>query len=186
MTAGAGNPVIRAGDIMTRALVTATPDTSVSVVAQLLLTNQIGALPVVDADGHVVGVVSDHDLLRHPPADSPRAWWLRLFDANALFLEEIAAARDVPVRAIMASHVVTVSDATPIGVLAPMMWRRRLRHVPVLHDGKLVGIVSRGDLLDALLRPRDEEIGSAAQGDQFRGDRRPTPSRRSNSRLESP
>ena len=162
MTTHAGRAGIRAGDIMSRALVTANPDTSVSVAAQLLLAHQIGALPVVDADGHVAGIVSDHDLLRHPPADSPRAWWLRLFDANAVFLEEIAAARDVPVRAIMASHVVTVSDVTPIGVLASMMRRRKLRHVPVLHDGKLVGIVSRGDLLDALLRPRDDEIGSAA------------------------
>jgi CBS domain-containing protein len=153
---------MRAADIMTRQVVTAAPGTSVSTVAQLLLEHRIGALPVVDDEGHVVGIASDHDLLRHPPADSPRAWWLRLFNEDAICLEDIATARDLEVGDIMVRPVVTVSDTTPLGVLATLMRRRKLRHVPVLHDGKLVGIVSRGDLLDALVRPPEPATGSAA------------------------
>lgn len=153
---------MRAADIMTRQVVTAAPGTSVSVVARLMLEHRVGALPVVNGEGHVVGIVSDHDLLRHPPADSPRAWWLRLFNEDAICLEDIATVRGLEIGDIMVRPVVTVSDTTPLGVLASLMRRRKLRHVPVLHDGKLVGIVSRGDLLDALVRPSEEAAESAA------------------------
>jgi len=153
---------MKAADIMTRQVVTARPETGISEVARLMLTNRIGAIPVVDDDAGVVGIVSDHDLLRHPPSDSPRAWWLRLFDEDAICLEDIATARDLWVRDVMVRPVVTVSQATPIGVLASLMRRRKLKHVPVLQNGKLVGIVSRGDLLDALVAQRAAAPGPPA------------------------
>ena len=62
----------------------------------------------------------------------------------------------------MVRHVKTVSDTTPIGVLGSLMRRRKLKHVPVLHRGKLVGIVSRSDLLDALVKHREEAPKSSA------------------------
>jgi len=142
---------MNAADIMTRPVVTAKTDTSVSEIAQLMLANRIGAVPIVDDQAHVVGIVSDHDLLRHPPSDSPRAWWLRLFDKDALSLEDIAGARNLPARDVMVRHVTTISDVTPIGVLGSLMRRRKLKHVPVVHEGRLVGIISRSDLLDALV-----------------------------------
>ena len=147
---------------MTCDVVTAKPDTSVSDTAQLMLANRIGAIPVVDDEDRVVGIVSDHDLLRHPPSDSPRAWWLRLFDKDAVCLEDIATARDLKVEDVMVRRVTTVSDTTPIGVLGSLMRRRRLKHVPVLHRGKLVGIVSRSDLLDALVADREDRPKSVA------------------------
>ena len=147
---------MKVADIMTGDVVTAKPDTSVSDTAQLMLANRIGAIPVVDDEDRVVGIVSDHDLLRHPPSDSPRAWWLRLFDKDAVCLEDIAAARDLPVRDVMVRHVTTVSDDMPIGVLGSLMRRRKLKHVPVTRGGRLVGIVSRGDLLDALVKQHEE------------------------------
>jgi len=152
---------MNAADIMTRRVVTAKTDTSVNEIAYLMLANRVGAVPIIDDQAHVVGIVSDHDLLRHPPSDSPRAWWLRLFDKDALCLEDIAQARDLPARDVMVRHVTTISDATPIGVLGSLMRRRKLKHVPVVHEGRLVGIISRSDLLDALVT--SDEVGRDAR-----------------------
>ncbi len=79
-------------DIMTRKVVTARPNTSVSAVAHLLRDNKISSVPVVDDHDHVVGIISEGDLLGWPPSRSPRGWWLRLFDDEAVCLEELATA----------------------------------------------------------------------------------------------
>jgi CBS domain-containing protein len=79
--------------------------------------------------------------------------------AGHTFLEDIATARNLPVRDVMVRHVTTVLDATPIGVLGSLMRRHKLKHVPVLHEGRLVGIISRGDLLDALMTHRGKASG---------------------------
>jgi CBS domain-containing protein len=143
---------MRAADIMTREVVTVGPDASVCEIAALLLLNRISAVPVVDEAGHVLGLVSEGDLLGRPPAGSTHASWLRLFDEGAVLLEEIATARHLKARDVMTKPAVTVGDDTPIAVLATLMRRRRLKRVPILHQGKLAGIVSRADLLDALMR----------------------------------
>ena len=128
------------------------PDTSVGEIAGLLLNHKISAVPVIDDDRHVVGIVSEGDLLGHPPSGSPRAWWLRRFNDGTVCLEEIATARHLNARDVMTKPVVTVVDQTPVDVLATLMRRRRVKRVPVLQEGKLVGIVSRTDLLEAVMR----------------------------------
>ena len=152
MTEAASKPTLTASDIMSREIVTIASDSSIGAAATLMLQHGVGALPVLDEGGRVVGIISDYDLLAHPPFDSPRAWWLRLFDEEAVCLEEIARVRHLKVGDVMVRHVATLSDEAPLGVIASLMRRRKLRHVPIIHDGKLVGIVSRGDLLDALVK----------------------------------
>lgn len=151
---------MRAADIMTREVVTVGPDTSACEIAALLLLNRISAVPVVDEAGQVLGIVSEGDLLGRPPAGSTRASWLRLFDEDAVLLEEIATARHLKARDVMTQPAVTVGEDTPVEVLATLMRRRRLKRVPILHGGKLAGIVSRVDLLDALVR-QDPPAGEA-------------------------
>jgi CBS domain-containing protein len=143
---------MNAVEIMTKEVLTVRPDTSVSEIAGLLLDNKISAVPVIDDNRHVVGIVSEGDLLGQPPSGSPRAWWLRLFNEAAVCLEEIATARHLTARDVMTQSVVAVLDHTPVDVLATLMRRRQLKRVPVLRDSKLVGIVSRTDLLEALMR----------------------------------
>ena len=150
-------------DIMTREVVTVRPDTSVSAVAHLLHDHKISSVPVVDDHDHVVGIISEGDLLGRPPSRSPRGWWLRLFDDEAVCLEEIATARHLKAREIMTRDVVSILDQAPIDLLATMMRRHRLKRVPVVREGKLVGIVSRADVLDALVGDRDE-IAEPAPG----------------------
>jgi CBS-domain-containing membrane protein len=143
---------MKAADIMTRDVVTARPETSVPEIARMLLCRKISAVPVVDDAQRVLGIVSEGDLLGRPPAGSARGSWLRFFDEKAVLLEEIATARHLKAREVMTKPVVTVVENTPLDVLASMMRRRRLKRVPVVRDGKLIGIVSRTDILDALLR----------------------------------
>ena len=146
---------MNATEIMTKRVITVRPDTSVGEIADLLLDHKVSAVPVIDDHRHVVGIVSEGDLLGHPPSGSPRAWWLRLFNDDTVCLEEIATARHLKARDVMIEPVVTVVDQTPVDVLATLMRRRRVKRVPVLQEGKLVGIVSRTDLLDALMRRAD-------------------------------
>jgi len=146
---------MNAAEIMTKEVVVVTPDTSVGDIAGLLLDHKISAVPVIDNDRHVVGIVSEGDLLGQPPSGSPRAWWLRLFHDDTVCLEEIATARHLKARDVMTKPVVTVVDQTPVDVLATTMRRRRVKRLPVLREGKLVGIVSRTDLLEAVMRRGD-------------------------------
>jgi len=147
---------MKAADIMTHKVVTVRCDTAVSTLARLLLDSKISAVPVVDDQGHIVGIVSEGDLLGRPPAGSPRGWWLRLFDDQAVCLEELATARHLTAQDVMTRPAVSVSEQAPIDVVASLMHRRKLKRLPVVRDGKLVGIVSRADLLGALIAGRGE------------------------------
>jgi len=123
-----------AAEIMTKRVITVRPDTSVGEIADLLPGHKVSAVPVIDNDNHVVGIVSEGDLLGHPPSGSPRAWWLRLFNNDTVCLEEIATARHLKARDVMIEPVVTVVDQTPVDVLATLMRRRRVKRVPVLQE----------------------------------------------------
>jgi len=147
---------MKVADIMTRRVVTASPDTSVAEIVRLMLAHHVSAIPIVDHQSRVVGIVSEHDLLRHPPGDSPRAWWLHLFDKDIVGLEDFATASRRKAGDVMHARVRTVSDATPVGVLGSLMERHKLKHVPVVSHQKLVGIVSRGDLIAALIKSQQE------------------------------
>jgi CBS domain-containing protein len=151
---------MNAADIMTREVVTVRPDTSVSAVAHLLRDKKISSVPVVDDHDHVVGIISEGDLLGRPPSRSPRGWWLRLFDDETVCLEEIATARHLKARDVMTRDVVSILDQAPIDLLATLMRRHKAEGVPIVRDGKLVGIVSRADLLDALVGDREEIAGT--------------------------
>lgn len=148
---------MNAADIMTRDVVTVTPETDLATVAQLLLEHDISALPVVDEQRRLVGIVSEGDLLGRPSEKRAGGFWLRLFRGEAE-LEEIATARHLKVADVMTRPVLTVTDQTPIEAVASLMHREKLKRVPVLHDGELVGIISRVDVIGGL-------VGRAALSD---------------------
>lgn len=147
--------MITARDVMTSEVAAVGPDTSTRDIARLLLKKGISAVPVVEARGLPVGMVSEGDLLGRSRQDreARRDWWLALLaEGEALspdFLEQLhkpeAKARDV-----MVSPVVTVTEETGVDEIARLLAAHGIKRVPVVRDGHLVGIVSRADLLRAL------------------------------------
>jgi CBS domain-containing protein len=165
---------MKAKDIMTTPVVTVSPATTVREIAALLAERRISAVPVVE-DGRFVGVVSEGDLLhRHEigtERDRPdRSWWRGLFggepgDAAAQYVKSHAMhARD-----IMTRDVITVDEDTPIAAITARLEAHRIKRVPVLCDGRLVGIVSRANLIQALANhPRSARPSRTTSDDSLR------------------
>jgi CBS domain-containing protein len=139
---------VRAADIMTAPVVSIAPDTPVPEIAALLLEKHISAVPVVDGGGVPIGMVSEGDLVgRAEPERLARMdWWLGVAAGRAKLPEGLADARR-PAQDVMASPVVTVGEDTDAGEIARLFAIHRIKRVPVLKDGRMVGIVSRANLL---------------------------------------
>ena len=137
-------------DVMTREVFTVGPDTSAKYAAEVLAGRGFAALPVVDDDDRLVGIVAEVDLLRDRLPADPRLHLRR---------DDPAPEQPPPllVRGVMTPAVRTVDAAADVADVARLFADERLRSVPVLEHQRLAGIVSRRDLLRALVRP-DEEI----------------------------
>lgn len=142
---------MRAQDVMTTHVITVTPDTTVPDAAKLFVENRISGAPVVDADGHVVGVISEGDLLRRVEIGTDgarRTSWLDFFtDSNALAYVKSHALR---VDDVMTRDVISVDADTPLQEIAALLESHGIKRVPVLRERKLEGIVSRANLLQAI------------------------------------
>jgi CBS domain-containing protein len=146
---------MQASDVMTRDVATVTPETKLRDVARLLLTRGISAVPVTTADGTPIGRVSEGDLIGRDERSrlARHDWWLDLVAGTAetdtaLVEQQLAAGRTA--RDVMASPVVTVGEDTELTEVARLLAQHRIKRVPVLRDGRVTGIVSRGDILRAI------------------------------------
>jgi CBS domain-containing protein len=148
-----GGCIMNVADIMTREVVTLSPDAGAATAARKLIDHGISAAPVVDDAGRLVGILSEGDFVAYASKTGMRGRWLRLFDEEAACLEDLATIRKLQVQDLMTRDVLAVSDNTPIDVVARLMSRRRVKRLPVVTDGKLAGIVSRVDLLAAVISP---------------------------------
>lgn len=139
-----------AGDIMSTPVVFVRPDATVQDTAALLLERGISAVPVVDESGPVIGIVSEGDLLGRNEKErlAGRDWWLDLMaNGGQIELMTLSKAARRPVRDVMHAPVVTVEMGTPVRQVADMLRSCRVKRLPVLENNKLVGIVTRADLL---------------------------------------
>jgi CBS-domain-containing membrane protein len=154
---------MNAGDIMTRDVVTVTPDTPVAQIVTLLLGRNISGVPVVDEEGGVVGVVSEGDLLRRAElgTEKRRGAWGEFFTGTATLANEYVRAHGIAARDVMTREVVTVDRSTPLSEIADLMEEKRIKRVPVLDQGKLAGIVSRSNLLRAFASLNPPAAGAA-------------------------
>lgn len=154
---------MQAKDVMTSPVVTVAPDTPVAEVARLLLERHISAVPVVDADGRLVGIVSEGDLMRRPESGTDRrhAWWLALVSDPRQDAVEFLKTHGLHARDVMSHHVVTVGEDEPLDRIADLLERHGIKRVPVVRDGKVVGIVSRANLLQALVARPQPPAGQA-------------------------
>lgn len=146
---------MQARELMSTNLVVVPPEMSVGAVAELLAARGITGVPVVDAAGAPIGIVTEGDLIRRL-ADEPRGpltWFLDLFRDSAPLATRYAKAHGKTVRDVMSKDMVTVAEEASAEQVAQLMERHGIRRVPVVRDGRLVGLVSRADLLRAVLRP---------------------------------
>jgi len=142
---------MNAGDVMTRNVVTVTPDTTVADLVTILLSRNISGVPVVDAAGLLVGIVTEGDLIRRTElgTERKRGGWLAFFTSTATMALDYVHSHGTKVQDLMTPEVVAVFRETPLVDIADMMEERHIRRVPVVEDGKVVGIVSRPNLLRA-------------------------------------
>ncbi|MFV2035842.1 MAG: CBS domain-containing protein, partial [Halocynthiibacter sp.] len=140
---------MQAHDIMTKNVVTATPDTSVDQVAALMIEHDISAVPIVDENGAIAGLISEGDLMRRVEgaAQQPKSWWLSFFAGSEKTATDFIVQRGRHARDIMTRDVETVAPDQPVGEIARLLERKRIKRVPVVENGVLVGLVSRANLL---------------------------------------
>jgi CBS domain-containing protein len=141
---------------MVSPVITVEPDTTVAEVADILLEKRISGVPVVDAAGALVGIVSESDLLRRAEAGTERrrTWWLEMLTRSDAIAADYVKSHARKVSDIMTRYPVTVTEEMPIADIADLLEARQIKRVPVVRDGKVVGIVSRANLLQAFATMR--------------------------------
>jgi CBS domain-containing protein len=143
---------MRAIDVMVRDVVTVHPDLDVAEAIKLLAAHDVSALPVIGADGKLVGMLSEADLLHRVEigTETRRPRWLESLTGASTLAAEFAKSHGQKVGEVMTEGVVSVGEDTPLAEIASLFEKKRIKRVPVVKDGELVGIVSRSNLIQAL------------------------------------
>jgi CBS domain-containing protein len=160
---------------MTTNVITVGPDASVQEVAKILSERGISGAPVVDAENHVIGIVSEGDLLHRVEVGTERrpdrtrrrrSWWLDSIASDEELARDYVKSHGRTARDVMTPEVVSVNDTSGLGEIATLLETRRIKRVPVLKDGKLVGIISRANLVRALAAAGPQLTTDAAVDDR--------------------
>jgi CBS domain-containing protein len=143
---------MKASDVMTASPVTVRPDSSIMEAVRIMLQRRFSGLPVVDDAGSVIGIVTEGDLLRRAETGTQRRRprWIQFFLGPGFLATEYTHACGRKIDEVMSQPVQTVKENAPLEEIVNIMERHRVKRLPVVRDGKLVGIVSRANLLRAL------------------------------------
>ena len=155
---------MKAKDVMTAGVVTIAPDASVLEAIRLMLQRRISGLPVVDASGTLVGMVTEGDFLRRSELGTERKAprWIEFLTGPGAGAEQYVHAHGRKVRDVMTSELYIVDEETSLSKVVDTMERRGIKRVPVLRAGKLVGIVTRTNLLHALAGQQHVEVSTSS------------------------
>jgi CBS domain-containing protein len=154
-------------DIMSTKVVTVSPSTSVRDIAGLMVEKHVSGLPVLSENGTLVGVVSEGDLLRRPElgTQKQRRRWVSFFSGVDEQAREFTKSHASRAGDVMTQQVIHVAEETPLGDVVGLMEKHNIKRLPVLSDGKLVGIVSRADLLRALAARQADPLPPPVESD---------------------
>ena len=149
---------MKARDIMTHHVITVGPDMNVRAVANTLIKNELSAVPVVGIDCKLLGIVSEGDLIRRAETrtESRRSWWLDLFASSTSLAAEFAKSHAQKAKDIMTRDVITASPGTRLRTIANLLEKHRIKRIPIVDDGRVVGIVSRANLVQVLAGAKAE------------------------------
>ena len=161
---------MNAADVMVTNVITVGLDACLQDVAHLLLTNRISAVPVVDSDGKVVGIVSEGDLMRRAEAGTGRrrSWWLSLLTGKEGLAAQYVKEHSRKVADVMTRDVITATPDTPLQDIANILEKNSIKRVPIIKAGKMVGVVSRANLLQALASLRKQIEGGTPNDTKIR------------------
>lgn len=161
---------MNAADVMVTNVITVGPDACLQDVAHLFLTNRISAVPVVGSDGKILGIVSEGDLMRRAEAGTGRrrSWWLSLLTGRDVLAAEYIKEHSRKVADVMTCEVITAAPETSLRDIASILEKNSIKRVPIVKDGKIVGIVSRANLLQALASLRKQIEGGAPDDGRIR------------------
>ncbi len=146
------NPPLTAGDIMTRDVAATTAAAAVPAAIAIMLERHVSGLPVLDGDGALVGILTEGDLLRRVELDTipHTAAWLDFFRSSARLAGEYVESHSRVVGDVMTAAVLTVAETAPLADIVRLMQSKHIKRVPVMAGSRVVGMVSRADLLRAL------------------------------------
>ena len=159
---------MQAKDIMTTSVISVPQDGKIEDAVRLMLDHHVSALPVVDADGALKGVVSEGDLMRRVrDTDGPRrSWWLEVLGGSGNSAQDFVKLNSRHVADVMTRDVVSVEEDTTVAEIARLLEKHRIKRVPVLRAGRVVGIVSRANLLHALSALPDGTLQERTEDDR--------------------
>ncbi|VVD67123.1 CBS domain-containing protein [Pandoraea terrigena] len=165
---------MRAIDVMTTQVILARPEMTVHEAAKMLVDHDISGMPVVDAEGRLAGMITEGDLLHRMEIGTQmkrRGRLSEFFTSTRELAREYVKENSPRLSEVMTADVVTAKEDTPLAEIAEMMDRHRIKHVPVVRDGKVVGLVSRANLIRVLasigpdlhhsVAPSDAEVRQA-------------------------
>jgi CBS domain-containing protein len=143
---------MRAIDVMVRDVVTIRPDTDVAEAVKLLAEHDVSALPVIDAAGSLAAMLSEADLIHRVEigTEKHRPWWVEAVTGTSTLATEFAKSHGKKVGEVMTTGVISVAEDTSLSEIATVLERNGIKRVPVVKDGRLGGIVSRSNLIQAL------------------------------------
>ncbi len=144
---------MKARDVMVAPVITASPNASIKSVAEMFIRYGISAVPVVGDNGQVVGIISEGDLLHRAETgtEKRRSWWLRAFVGPDTLADDYVKSHTRKVSDVMSRQVITASPETPLHEIASLLEKHAIKRVPIVEDGRLVGLVSRANLLHAIV-----------------------------------
>ncbi|MBS0525357.1 MAG: CBS domain-containing protein [Proteobacteria bacterium] len=159
-----------AGRVMSPIVLAVSQDASIYDAAETMVSAEVSALPVVDGAGKMVGILSEADLMHRPEIGTePRKGWLqRVLGDSTRSAEEYVALHSRRVRDVMTGKVVTVDEETPLSEIARLMDQHKIKRVPVIRGETVVGIISRGNLLRALLSCDPQQPASPQSDEALR------------------
>jgi len=147
---------LRIEDFMTRRVVTVTPDTSILAAAKLMLENHISGLPVVDTSAHVVGIISESDLLRDDGKGVDGSPWLQMMVGPDALSGEPAQLGARKVGDVMTRGPVTIAPNASIAQACRLMEQHGIKRLPVVENDTLVGLIARADLVRAFAQSTEK------------------------------
>jgi len=161
---------MRAHQIMTKPVITVSPETTIVEAANIMLQKHISGLPVVDTSGELVGIVSEGDFIRRSEIGTQRkrGRWLRFILGPGRSAADFVQEHGRRVAEVMTKDPLTITEDTAMAEIVELMEKNNVKRLPVVHDGKLVGIVSRANLLQAVASLAREVPDPTADDDHIR------------------